>query len=84
MNPFTDNIYIAAIVVDYEAASHQQDYLLEVLRDLSDIDTLQEDSPLAPFVRLDVFNPYSPNGRIRHRGGGSDAGDSAPSPCRLA
>lgn len=68
-----DNIYIAAIVIDYKAASeaNQQDQLLKVLRALSDKDGFHEDSSLPPFLCLDVFDPHEADGRVRHGGSGS-------------
>lgn len=64
----TDNIYIAALTIDYHAASaaDQQGALLNVLRRLSNVSAdhgFHKDSPVPSFLCLEVFDPYEPNGK---------------------
>lgn len=70
----TENIYVAAIVIDYQAAleSNQTDVLLDTMSMLGDINGFQEERALPAFICLDVFNPREPSGKIRH-GEGSDS-----------
>lgn len=63
-----DNIYIAAIIINYQAASRDQ--LFEILTRLSDIDGFHEDSPVPEFICLEVFDPYEPDGKRRFGGCG--------------
>lgn len=55
----TENIDIAAIVIDYQAAleSNQKSNLLVTLEMLRDINGLHQERTLPAFICLDVFNP---------------------------
>ena len=66
----TDNISLAAIVIDYStaAASGETNQLLDALRRLSDKDGFRKDERVPAYMRLDVFDPHEQDGMRRYGG----------------